>query len=164
VKAGINPLLVRYSGKPAILDANMLLLYWCSSFDPNLVGVFKRLNCFSEDDVELLRQTIKCFTVLHTTPHVLTEVSNLANALPKWQKEDWARHFAQQIKVVQEEWMPAQIIANEPVFELGLTDTCLYKLASTHVILTIDFPLSNRLETHGLNVINFNHLRGMQYL
>ena len=42
---------------------------------------------------------------------------------------------------------------------LGLTDAGLALLASTHVILTIDFPLSNALESQGLSVINFTHLR-----
>jgi hypothetical protein len=42
---------------------------------------------------------------------------------------------------------------------LGLTDAALGELATTHVVLTIDFPLSNSLEVRGLNVINFMHLR-----
>jgi len=37
----------------------------------------------------------------------------------------------------------------------------LASLAKTHVILTLDFPLSNSLESQGLNVINFTHLRSL---
>jgi hypothetical protein len=44
---------------------------------------------------------------------------------------------------------------------LGLTDASLAGLAKTHVILTIDFPLSNSLESQGLSVINFTHLRSL---
>jgi hypothetical protein len=44
---------------------------------------------------------------------------------------------------------------------LGLTDAALAELAATNVILTIDFPLSNSLESQGLNVINFTHLRSL---
>jgi hypothetical protein len=44
---------------------------------------------------------------------------------------------------------------------LGLTDAALAALATSHVILTIDFPLSNSLESRGLNVINFTHLRSL---
>jgi hypothetical protein len=57
--------------------------------------------------------------------------------------------------------MPAAQIAKDDGMWLGLTDAALACLASSHVILTIDFPLSNTLEARGLNVINFTHLRTM---
>jgi hypothetical protein len=154
-----NPLLKPYIGKPAILDANILLLYWCASFDLELVSTFKRLNSFQAEDIDLLSETLKVFSAIRTTPHVLTEVSNLANSLPKWRKEDWSEHFSRQIEVIPEKWIPAQSIAANPLMVLGLTDAGLASLASDHVILTIDFPLSNSLESQGLNVINFTHLR-----
>src|SRR6266567_2020300 len=139
-----HPLLKPHVGKPAILDSNLLLFSWCSDFHPALVSKFKRLSSFQIEDVDLLSETLKVFPVLKTTPHVLTEVSNLANQLPSWLKEDW---------------IPAATIAHNELFWLGLTDAGLAQLASTHVILTIDFPLSNSLESRGLNVINFTHLR-----
>jgi hypothetical protein len=53
-------------------------------------------------------------------------------------------------------------VQNSAIF-LGLTDAALCMLASTHVILTVDFPLSNLLESRKLNVLNFNHLRVSQF-
>lgn len=155
----VHPLLKRYSGKPIVLDANVLLLYWCASFDSQLVSTFKRLNSFSGEDIELLLRTLKFFSTISTTPHVLTEVSNLANALPQWRKDDWASHFAHQVSIIEEKWTTAQTIVQNPAIFLGLTDAALCTLASTCVILTIDFPLSNYLESRKLNVVNFNHLR-----
>ena len=156
-----HPLLRAYLGKPAILDSNLLLLYWCAQFDPTLTKSFKRLNAFQSDDQDLLAEVLKVFSAFRTTPHVLTEVSNLANALPEWIKEDWLKFFSQKIEVITEEWMPAAQIAKDDGMWLGLTDAALACLASSHVILTIDFPLSNTLEARGLNVINFTHLRTM---
>jgi hypothetical protein len=161
VKVAESPLLKPYRGKPAILDSNLLLLHWCASFDSDLVRSFKRLSCFQIEDIELLSETLKVFSVLRTTPHVLTEVSNLANSLPGWVKEDWSEHFSRQIEVIPEEWTPAATIAGGDFMWLGLTDAALAALATTHVILTIDFPLSNSLESRGLNVINFTHLRSL---
>lgn len=162
MKSAVNPQLRRYRGKSVILDANVLLLYWCASFDSDLVRTFKRLNSFSSEDIELLHQTLKVFSTISTTPHVLTEVSNLANALPQWRKEDWASHFASQVGIVDEKWLPAQSIVRSPAIFLGLTDAALCELASTHVILTIDFPLANALDSRGLSVINFTHLRSFR--
>lgn len=161
MKSAANPLLERYRGKPVILDANILLLHWCASFDPELVQTFKRLNSFSGEDIALLHQTLKSFSAITTTPHVLTEVSNLANSLPNWMKEDWSTHFSKQIQVISEEWISATSIATGDFMKLGLTDAGLAELAKTHVILTLDFPLSNSLESRGLNVINFTHLRSL---
>jgi hypothetical protein len=159
----VNPLLRRFRGKPVILDANVLLLYWCASFDSGLVRTFKRLNSFSGEDIELLHRTLKHFSAVSTTPHVLTEVSNLANSLPQWRKEDWADHFARQVGIVEENWSSAKTIVQNSAIFLGLTDAALCMLASTHVILTVDFPLSNLLESRKLNVLNFNHLRVSQF-
>jgi hypothetical protein len=161
MKLAENPLLKPYLGKPAILDANILLFHWCVSFDRELVSTFKRLNTFQGEDIELLAETLRIFPVLRTTPHVLTEVSNLANALPAWRKEDWAEHFSRQIEVIPEEWIPAQSIRTNPQMILGLTDAVLSELASTHVVLTMDWPLTNCLESKGLNVINFTRLRSL---
>jgi hypothetical protein len=159
MKKVANPLLRRYSGKSVILDTNVLLLYWCASFDSGLVRTFKRLNSFSSEDIQLLHRLLKLFPTISTTPHVLTEVSDLANSLPEWRKEDWTRHFARQVDVVKENWTSAKTLVQTPAIFLGLADAALCALASTHVILTIDFPLSNYLESRRLNVVNFNHLR-----
>lgn len=154
-----NPLLKPCIGKPAILDANILLLHWCASFDPELIRTFKRLNSFEAKDIEILTEFLKVFSNLRTTPHVLTEVSNLANSLPQWRKGNWSEHFSKQIQLISEDWTPAGTIAAGNFMRLGLTDAALARLASTHVVLTLDFPLSNALESQGLNVVNFTHLR-----
>ena len=40
-----------YLGKPVILDANLLLLHWCASFDPELYSTHSSgLNSFESDD------------------------------------------------------------------------------------------------------------------
>lgn len=153
------PVLAPHVGKPAILDSNLLLLKWCADFDPTLVGHFKRLNAFQIQDIELLSETLRVFSALKTTPHVLTEVSNLANALPTWIKHAWSQHFAEKIQLVEEERIPAATVASGDLMWLGLTDAALAMLARTNVILTLDFPLFNSLESRGLNVINFTHLR-----
>jgi hypothetical protein len=74
-------------------------------------------------------------------------------------KQDWAEHFSKHIEVIPEHWIPASTIAKSDFMALGLTDAALAELATTHVILTLDFPLSNWLESRKLNVINFTHLR-----
>jgi hypothetical protein len=163
VRVAESALLQQQAGLPAILDSNLLLLRWCADFDLSLVHRFKRLNNFDASDVKLLDEVLAIFPVLSTTPHVLTEVSNLANSLPEFVKEDWSEYFATRIQSISERWTPASSLAANPLFGLGITDTALASLAQSHVILTIDFPLSNSLPSRGLRVVNFTQLRGIGY-
>jgi hypothetical protein len=161
MKLSDHPILRPHLGKPAILDSNLLLFSWCANFNPSLINTFKRLNSFQREDIDILSETLKVFQAVKTTPHVLTEVSNLANQMPKWIKDDWAEHFSKQIQIISEEWIPSATVATGEFMWLGLADAALVALANTHVILTLDFPLSNSLESQGLNVINFTHLRSI---
>lgn len=89
-------LLKPHPGKPALLDANILLFHWCLNFDPKLIDSFKRLASFAIEDVAILTETLSLFPSLHTT-----------------------------------------------------------------TVLTLDWPLANSLESRGLNVLNFTHLRSL---
>jgi hypothetical protein len=121
----------------------------------------KRLNTLEREDAEILSETLSVFPQIRSTPHALTEVSNLANQLPSSIKEEWSRQFANQISLVTEDRIPAATMASNELIGLGLTDAALAQVASTQIIVTLDFPLSNSLESRGLNVINFTHLRSL---
>ena len=155
-----HPILKPHLGKQAILDSNLLLLRWCSSFNPDSVTTFKHLNSFQVEDIELLSEVLRIFSAIQTTPHVLTEVSNLTNHLPSWVKNTWYAFFAHQVALIPEICEPSADISSDPVaIRFGLTDAALVRLAATHVVLTIDWPLTSLLESRKLHVINFNHLR-----
>ena len=155
-----HPALDAFLGLPVVLDSNLLLLYWCASFDPSLIRTFKRLNAFSTADSFILGDALSALGELRTTPHVLTEVSNLANALPSWRKPAWSLHISGGIALIPELYEPASFIAADASFsEFGLTDAALLRLASDHLILTIDWRLVSMLGSCGLAGVNFKHLR-----
>ena len=156
-----HPLLAAFVGKPLVLDSNLLILRWCMQVNPSLIRSFKRLSSFQPVDAEGLEATLEVFSSVKTTPHVLTEISNLANQLPEWIKDDWTRNYVHQVKLVDEIYTPSSEVVSDPIIRLGLTDAALVSLASSHVILTVDFPLSNYLSSRSLNGINFTHLRSI---
>jgi hypothetical protein len=159
----LRALIASFSGWPVILDSNLLLLRWCASLDLALLKTFKRLQGFQPNDVVILGEVMAMLGTVKTTPHVLTEVSNLANALPSWKKQGWTNHMAHmagQIALVEERWEPAsQILEDRSMGIFGLTDAALGRLARTHVILSADWPLCNQLSARGLSSINFQALR-----
>lgn len=64
-------------GKPVLVDANLLLLVMIGSFDRDLIASFKRTCAYSIRHYDLLVRLLGYFSTVVTTPHILTEVSNL---------------------------------------------------------------------------------------
>lgn len=164
MKLSEYPFLKANRGKAVILDTNLLLLHLCCQFDFSLLQSFKRLNGFEPSDVVLLAEILKLFPERWTTPHVLTEVSNLANSLPSWKKAEWAGFFSGQIRLLPELCdASSTIAADTAAMRFGITDAALIRLAATHLVLTIDWPLTGLLESRGLPVLNFNHFREIEF-
>ena len=153
-------LIAAYAGWPVLLDSNLLLLRWCASLDLSLLKTFKRLQGFTANDAMILEEVLADLGAVKTTPHVLTEVSNLANALPSWKKLAWTQHLASHVDLVEEHWEPAtEILEDRALAVFGLTDAALGRLAQKYLILSMDWPLCNYLSAQGLAAVNFHLLR-----
>ncbi|MFN9620976.1 MAG: hypothetical protein ACK55X_14830 [Synechococcaceae cyanobacterium] len=149
--------------KTLLLDTNLLLLYLVGSKDPKLIEGARRLNAFNEDDFDLLIDFIEVnkFTRPASTPHILTEASNLIGAerdtLKKLGREA-IREYVQHCNEIAHE---ACVLVDDPEFNrLGLTDIAI-RLASDlpAFVLTADHPLCLHLADGGVEVVNFNHIR-----
>jgi hypothetical protein len=159
-------LFARHVGKSVLLDSNLLLVFLAGSFDSRLFGSFKRVSAYTLKDYELLVRLLSSFTILLTTPHILTEVSNLANSLPEQSKPDWHKYIAtllasqQDTPGLRERWTPAVELAQMPEFSaFGITDAALTKLAPDALVITEDYRLSGVLRSQGVHVLNFGDLR-----
>ena len=101
------------------------------------------------------------YTSISTTAHVLAEVSNLANKLSGQLRTDWYTELAEYAVVTAEAHVGTSAVGRLPeVTRFGITDAALRHLAQSHTVITIEFKLSGYLKQIGLDVINFNHLRG----
>jgi len=139
-------LTVLQHGGRILLDANLLLLLTIGSYNPALIASFKRTQAFTNADYDLLAVILASFKTLVTTPHILTEVSNLANALPSHIKTDWAHHFASTIELLFEVSESSRIVSQHQLFpDFGLTDASIARLTEDTLILTQDGRLAARL-------------------
>ena len=66
-----------------LVDANLLLLLAIGRFNKSLIPGFERTSNFLIDDYHLLESLVRQFSRIISTPHVLTEVSNLTTKLPE---------------------------------------------------------------------------------
>jgi rRNA-processing protein FCF1 len=158
-------LLQKYRGKKVFVDSNLLLLLLVGSYDPSLIARFKRVEKYSVDDFELLRTFVLLFSTVVTTPHVLTEVSNLANALGSPIKEKWFAHFQNALQLFDErQFVSRELSCKDEFLAFGLTDTALFSLCGEALLVTEDHRLSGYLRSKNLPVINFSDLRTLQKL
>lgn len=143
-----------------LLDSNLLLLLTVGSYNQHLISTFKRTGNYTADDYQILRHFASDFRHLVTTPHILTEVSNLANSLPYYVKEEWFVHFSGRISDLDEHDIPARDLARTPEFGLfGLADAALSLLAKSTLVATADDRLCDYLHRRNLHAISFNEIR-----
>jgi hypothetical protein len=156
----------KYLGKSVLLDSNLLLVFVSGQLGQGIFQKFKRIQDYSISDYQLLVRFLSAFKRLITTPHILTEVSNLANSLPQNYKPEWYANFASLIAsqekdaMILEKWIPAAELSRGPEFiAFGITDAALGRLAAEALVVTEDFRLAGYLQSQGIDVLNFHHLR-----
>lgn len=111
-------------------------------------------------DYELLLRVIGQFK-LYTVAHVLAEVSNLTDLTGSERLR--ARHVLKEtISVLTEPEMPSARAAQSRTYaDLGLVDAAIASVADEYKcsVLTDDLDLYLALDTAGIPVLNFTHLR-----
>ncbi len=120
---------------------------------------------FVIEDFYTLSRFFNLFRKLVTTPNILTEVSNLAGQLPENLKPSFYPLFGQHLSLLEEHYIAsAKISSAVQLAKLGLTDCGIFDLSrDQYLVLTDDFRLAGLLDSQGIDVINFNHIRTMNW-
>ena len=157
----IEQLAQRYKQAGIVVDTNILLLYFIGALDRDLIPKFKRTRQFTVEDHTILIRILDFFDKVVTTPNILTEVSNLSGQLGEPVRSEYFRKFSSDITLLEEEYVASQDVADRQEFvRFGLTDAGLIHLTrGKYLVLTDDFRLSQYLQSAGVDVINFNHIR-----
>lgn len=161
----LENLLARYKNKGVLVDTNLLLVFLVGLYDPQRIPRFKRTMTFTVEDFYTLHGFFNYFEKVITTPNILTEVNSLANQLPEELKSTFYPHFAQQVELLGEHYTESAKLSSTPHFiKLGLTDSGIMDLAKdSYLVLTDDFRLVGNLEKQRIDVINFNHIRTLNW-
>src|SRR5215471_13297052 len=124
----LRRLIDRHRQHGILVDANLLLLLVVGRFDEQRIGRFERTRDFVLEDFRLLELIVRQFSKILSTPHVLTEVSNLATKFePPGSFRDM---FRQTIETIDERNCAAKTVtANKYFRKLGLTDAAILSLA-----------------------------------
>lgn len=160
---GNVPKIAGIQQKSVLVDTNLLLLLFLGTFDPGRIHKFKRTQQFSDKDFYLLVNYLSTFDKVVTTPHILTEVSNLGGQLGLDFRTAFLTVYSQLVQRLEETSRSAlEIVATDLFITLGLTDAGIGLICSTAmVVLTDDSRLAAILAEKGVQVLSFDVLRSL---
>jgi hypothetical protein len=153
----------KYRRKGILIDTNLLIGLLVGILDPSYLRNCRATKAFTHDDFVLLRRFVEQFETVITTPHILTEVSNLAGRLPENLVADFRTIFRVAIEKWVEKEVPAlNIVRDSGFLRLGLTDTAIaMTVPGRFLVLTDELQLYHVLYERKIDVINFNHIRSL---
>ena len=97
MNAHVRSLVPRYKSRGLLIDTNILLLFFVGLYDRSWVERFKRTRRYTAQDFDLLMEIVLRFDRIITTPHILSEVSNLSGQWAEPERGKYFEHFAQRI-------------------------------------------------------------------
>ena len=151
-----------------LVDTNLLILLFVGLLERDYIPRFERTKSFTPTDYDALLQLLRNFSRIIVTPHILTEMSNLAGRLRGDRREEFYLILAAMLAdtagyfVIDEQNRPAKLVCMEPEFRfVGLTDAgILHRASHKHfLVLTDDGPLSWHLNRRRIDFINFRDLQ-----
>lgn len=151
----ILELFTRYRSRGVLIDTNLLLLFVVGSVNSELIPKLSRTSNYSPQDFQIIEKAIDFFDKKITTPHVLTEVSNLVD------RTELQTGLSTYVANAVENFVESnQIMANSAFSAFGLADTAILDLsANEYLVLTDDGPLFGLLTNRGVDVVSLNILR-----
>jgi hypothetical protein len=156
----LDRLIEKHRRNGLLIDSNLFLLWVVGSTNESRIARFNRTQKYSVQDFRLLRVLVHEFQEIVTSPHILTEVSNLAT-IEEPELRTLRSNFHQIVQRTQEICEESRTGCADDAFpRFGLTDAAIRRTASRPLlVLTDDLPLYHYLSTSGLDAINFNHIR-----
>jgi len=147
--------------KGVLVDTNLFIAFLVGKYDRRQLTNCRATKAFQPADFDLLEAFLNKFVILITTPHILTEVSNLAGKLSKSQHNGFRKFLGGVIASITEEPLEARKISIDENFpRLGITDTAIGLISrGKYLVLTDEFELYGSLEKRRIDVVNFTHIR-----
>lgn len=144
----------------------MLLAYFVGLYDD--ISGYSIINSFrytkgkyDTGDFEVLLALLERFDTRVTTPHILTEVSNMLGQLSDPARSICFDLLRRTIPTLRELNISSERLSEDEAFvRFGIADTAIRKVAEgSYLVLTDDFRLSGHLDNIGIDALNFHHIK-----
>ena len=153
-------LIEKHRVKGLLLDTNLLVVLLVGRTNRRRILECKRTQTYTVKEYDLLERFVALFPKAVTTPHLLTEVSNL-DPLRGKERTVYQSFYKQWVKRSDELFHESGNLVAEVSFDrFGLADTAIEWAARRGMlVLTDDLNLYLMLREHGIDAVNFNHIR-----
>lgn len=145
------------------VDACLLVLLVVGATSPRIIAKHKRLDGYSSDDFDLLKEVIELGGGrVYVTPNTLTEASSLLRQHGEPERTMLVEKLAELIEYSEEiVVVSARAAQNEQFVRLGLTDAALLEtISAERPLLTVDLDLYlAALQVAEGAAENFHHFR-----
>ena len=144
------------------VDTNLLVLFVTGNVDEEIIGRHRRLREFTQEDYELLDETLAPYERILVTPNTLTETSNLLSQHADPERSRLLETLRFLIQHTEEIVVASVDASAEDEFErLGLADAALLHVATPETpVITADFDLYFAIAQRQADaVVNFRHLQ-----
>ncbi len=149
--------------KGIIVDSNIMLLFLVGCYDINYINMFKRTMKYTTEEYYFIRDLLTTYYYkdkVYTSPHILTELSNLS----KIEGDRRSKYFNIFIKILNntcEIYIEKnKILEFKELPKFGITDIGIFKIAKEKnlLVLTDDFRLSSYLLDNRINTLNLRNI------
>ena len=156
-------LIAKYRDSGLLIDTNLLVGLVVGSMDRKLIATNRAaIRPLTEEDFDLLIAFANRFKHLITTPHILTELSNLTGKLPSHLHKNVRMVIKRLVlrRTIEENVSAAMVVEHDLFSRFGMADTAIHLIApNKYLVLTDEFALAQTLGNRGVDVVNFNHIR-----
>jgi hypothetical protein len=158
-------LFTKYRKRGVLLDTNLLVIYLVGRMGREHLKDCRATKSVTPTDFDLLCDFLAPFDVLISTPHILTESSNLGGRLPQNLHAGFRLILQSFAADCQELYKPSrELTASRDFLRFGLADAAIADVApGMYLVVTDEFALHSLLLSRGVDVINFNHLRELEW-
>jgi hypothetical protein len=156
----IDQLLVKYKQKGVFVDTNMLVLYIMGTNDVASANKTILGKNYTERDFERIAAFIEYFDRRVTSPHILTETSDLLG-----ENNEFHLFLREFIMNADEKYEPSLNLApNNYFLNFGLADSSIIYASTnihkgTHLVFTAESNLYGYLTNLGVDAVNLDLLR-----
>lgn len=163
----INALINKYSSNGIIIDTNIMLVYIVGTYDVKYIPDFKRTSKYCADDYRFVCSVLSCFNRKVITTHILAELSNLSMQIQDNRLVTYFNVFREFLEDIGENHISKDRILALPLLpKLGVTDLGILEIVKKFRYLTFtdDFRMSNYIRDMGIDVLNLNDIRTVEWL
>jgi hypothetical protein len=153
------------SRRTVLLDANLLVLFVVGVTDSSRIEAFSRTSGYTTTDFEILMDLIGPFQTTATTPHILSQASDLIRRSNAYGSllEGLTATLRNVYVISEEHHVLARELSQDAIFSrYGLADAAVLDAASRGcTVLTADVSLNNIIRASGFSSFNFTEFRDL---